>query len=261
MVNTIAFPGLGIKPMQMKSTFSFFGFSIHWYGVIIALGIVLAYLFAVREGKKRGISQDTLLDLVIFGLPSAIVGARLYYVIFEWQQYRGNFWNVFKIWEGGLAIYGGIIGACLCAYIYCRVKKISFLKILDLGGFGFLIGQSVGRWGNFVNVEAYGAQTTLPCRMELVDLGICVHPTFLYESLWNACLFLLLLGYRKKQKFDGEIFCLYLAGYGLGRFWIEGLRADSLFLGPLRVSQLLAAVCVLVGISLLIYGRRKAAKV
>lgn len=261
MVNTIAFPGLGIPAMRIKNSFSFFGFTIHWYGVIIACGIVLAYLFAVREGKRRGITQDNLLDVIIIGLPSAIVCARLYYVVFEWQQYKGNLWDVFKIWEGGLAIYGGVIGAFLSAFLYCRMKKIDFLKLADLGGFGFLIGQAVGRWGNFVNAEAYGAQTALPWRMELVDLGVCVHPTFLYESLWNVCVFLILLWYRKKQKFDGEIFLMYLTGYGLGRMWIEGLRTDSLYLfGAVRVSQLLAAVCVLVGVFLIICGRKRASK-
>ncbi len=261
MVNTIAFPGLGIPAMRIKNSFSLFGFTIHWYGVIIACGIVLAYLFAVREGKRRGITQDNLLDVIIIGLPSAIVCARLYYVVFEWQQYKGNLWDVFKIWEGGLAIYGGVIGAFLSAFLYCRMKKIDFLKLADLGGFGFLIGQAVGRWGNFVNAEAYGAQTALPWRMELVDLGVCVHPTFLYESLWNVCVFLILLWYRKKQKFDGEIFLMYLTGYGLGRMWIEGLRTDSLYLfGAVRVSQLLAAVCVLVGVFLIICGRKRASK-
>mgnify|MGYP000018389386 CR=1 FL=1 len=260
MVNEIAFPGLGIGSMHIKNTFLFFGFSIHWYGVIIALGIILAYLFAVYEGKKRGVSQDTLLDIVIFGLPAAIICARIYYVIFEWDQYKNNLLDIFKIWEGGLAIYGGVIGACISTFCYCRVKKISFPKVADIGGFGLLIGQAIGRWGNFVNAEAYGAETTLPWRMELVDLGISVHPTFLYESLWNIIIFLLLLWYRKKQKFDGEIFLLYLAGYGLGRFWIEGLRTDSLFLGSLRVSQLVAALCVIVCVALVVFIRLKQEK-
>ena len=260
MTNISAFPGLGIGPMQIKSTFSFFGFSIHWYGVIIALGIILAYLFASHEGKRRGVSQDTLLDIVIFGLPAAIICARIYYVIFEWDQYKNNLWDIVKIWEGGIAIYGGIIGACVSTYLYCRVKKISFFKIADIGGFGLLIGQAVGRWGNFVNAEAYGGETTLPWRMELVDLGISVHPTFFYESLWNTLVFLFLLWYRKKQKFEGEIFLLYLSLYGLGRFWIEGLRTDSLFIGSLRVSQIVAAVCVLAGLALVAFFRWKKGK-
>lgn len=257
MIHKISFPGLGIGIMNIRSTLNLFGFSIHWYGVIIAVGIVLAYLFALREGKRRDISQDTVLDIIIFGLPSAIICARLYYVIFEWEQYRNNLIDVVKIWEGGIAIYGGIIGAVLSTYIYCRVKRISFLKIADLGGFGLLIGQAVGRWGNFVNAEAYGAETTLLWRMQLVDLGMSVHPTFLYESLWNIGVFLFLLWYRKKQKFDGEIFLAYLVGYGLGRLWIEGLRADSLFLGPLRISQVVAAACVVSGLALIAYFKKR----
>ena len=257
MINKIAFPGLGIGIMNIKSTVTIFGFDIHWYGIIIALGIVLAYLFASHEGKKRDISQDTVLDVIIYGLPSAIICARLYYVIFSWDSYKNNLSDIFKIWEGGLAIYGGVIGAVLSTAIYCKVKKISFLKIADLGGFGLLIGQAVGRWGNFVNAEAYGAETTLPWRMELVDLGVFVHPTFLYESLWNITVFSVLLWYRKKQKADGEIFFAYLAGYGLGRLWIEGLRLDSLMLGPVRISQILAGVCVLAGVGMVVYLRKR----
>lgn len=257
MVNHIGFPGLGIPTMSIQEYFSVFGFKIHWYGVIIALGIVLAFLFAARMGKKRDVSVDTLLDLILFGLPSAIIGARLYYVIFEWDSFKNNLLDIVKIWEGGLAIYGGIIGACISTVIYCRVKKINLWNVLDVGAFGLLIGQTIGRWGNFVNAEAYGGETTLPWRMELVDLGISVHPTFLYESLWNALVFCLLLWWRKKQKFKGELFLAYLALYGLGRFWIEGLRTDSLYLGGARISQVVAALCFIVGACLIVYFRKK----
>ena len=224
----------------------------------IAVGIVLAYLFARKKAAKRGISDDTLLDILIWGLPSAIVCARLYYVIFSWADYKDAPWNIVKIWEGGLAIYGGVIGACLSTVIYCRVKKISFKKMFDVGAFGLLIGQIMGRWGNFVNAEAYGSPTqTALFRMQLADKGITVHPTFLYESVWNVLVFILLNVYEPYQKFEGEMFLLYVTGYGLGRFWIEGMREDSLWLGPVRISQLVAAVCVLVGITLIIIGRKR----
>ncbi len=259
MTNTISFPGLGIGPFTLKNSFSFFGLSIHYYGVIIALGIVLAYFFAKKKGRQRGLHEETVLDVLIWGLPSAIVCARLYYVIFSWNDYKSNFLDVFKIWEGGLAIYGGVIGACVSTLIYCRVKKISFAKIFDIGAFGLLIGQIIGRWGNFVNAEAYGSVTdTAIFRMKLVNQGITVHPTFLYESLWNLVVFILLNLYEKHQKFDGEIFLLYLIGYGLGRFFIEGMRSDSLWLYSVRISQILAALCVIVGTALLIYFRIKA---
>lgn len=262
MTNHIAFPGMGIPALSIQEYFTVFGLKIHWYGVIIALGILLAFLFCARLGKKKDVSVDTLLDLVIFGLPSAIVGARLYYVLFSWQEFAGRPLDVVKIWEGGLAIYGGIIGACISTLIYCRVKKVNLPNILDVGAFGLLIGQAVGRWGNFVNAEAYGAETTLPWRMELIDEGISVHPTFLYESLWNIGALLILLWYQKRhQKFKGELFLAYLTAYGLGRFWIEGLRTDSLMMGPLRISQLLAALCVIAGVALIVYFRKKVSHV
>ncbi|MBE7047947.1 MAG: prolipoprotein diacylglyceryl transferase [Ruminococcaceae bacterium] len=258
MKNTIAFPGLGIGPFTLSEKFTFLGISIHYYGLIIAIGVVLAYLFAAKKGAKRNISNDTLLDVILWGIPSAIVCARLYYVAFSWEEYRHNLLDVFKIWEGGIAIYGAVIGASLSTLIYCHVKKISFSKVFDVGAFGLLIGQIVGRWGNFVNAEAYGSYTnTALFRMNLVDMGILVHPTFLYESIWNLGVFIFLNLYERYQKFDGEIFLLYLTGYGLGRFWIEGLRQDSLWIGPIRISQLLALICVLIGIICIILGRRK----
>ncbi len=258
MSNTIAFPGLGGFQITLKPAFSFFGLSVHWYGVIIALGIVLAYLFAVKKAKQRNISSDTLTDILLYGLPSAVIFARLYYVVFSWADYRDNFLDVFKIWEGGIAIYGAVIGACLSTFIYCRVKKLSIPKVFDVGAFGLLIGQMIGRWGNFVNAEAFGSETqTALFRMHLVDKGITVHPTFLYESVWNFLLFLVINLFEKHQKFDGEVFLWYLSGYGLGRFFIEGMRADSLWLGPVRISQILAAVCFVIGLLLIIYFRMR----
>lgn len=256
--NTIAFPGLGLGSFQISTGFKFFGFSIHWYGVIIALGIVLAYLFARKKAAPRAVSDDTLLDLIIWGLPSAVICARLYYVLFSWADYKDAPLDIIKIWEGGLAIYGGVIGACLSTLIYCRVKKLSFKKLVDIGAFGLLIGQILGRWGNFINAEAYGSETqTALFRMQLVDKGITVHPTFLYESAWNLLVFVFLNLYEPYQKFEGELFLVYVTGYGLGRFFIESMRSDSLWLGSVRISQLVAALCVIVGLTLIITGRRR----
>lgn len=258
MKNTIAFPGLGIGAFSIPTSFQFFGFTIHFYGLIIALGIVLAYLFAKKKANKRGISNDSILDVIIWGLPSAIICARLYYVIFSWESYKDNLWDIFKIWEGGIAIYGAVIGACISTLIYCRVKKVPVLKMFDVGAFGLLIGQIIGRWGNFVNAEAFGETTdTALFRMELVSKKMTVHPTFLYESCWNLLLFIVINLLEKYQKFDGEIFLWYVTGYGFGRFFIEGMRTDSLMLGPVRVSQILAALCTLIGVCLIVYFRLK----
>lgn len=257
MVNAISFPGLSLGPFIIKESFQLFGITIHWYGVIIAAGILVAYLYCMHIAKDSGLTKDNILDILIFGLPSSVICARIYYVVFEWDSYKNNLIDIFKIWEGGIAIYGAVIGACLSTYIYCRIKKISVSKAFDVGSYGLLIGQIFGRWGNFVNAEAYGSITDLPWRMELLDLGIAVHPTFLYESLWNLGVFIFLVLRRKKMKFDGEAFLWYITLYGLGRFWIEGLRTDSLFLGPLRISQCVAAVCVVIGIILLIVNNKK----
>ncbi len=261
MKNTLAFPGLGIPAFTVSETISVFGLSIHWYGVIIAVGILLAYLFASYKAKKRDVSSDSLLDIILWGLPSAVICARLYYVIFSFADYKDNLLDIFKIWEGGIAIYGAIIGACISSIIYCKVKKISIPKIFDLGAFGLLIGQAIGRWGNFVNAEAYGTLTnTALFRMELLDLGATVHPTFLYESLWNIFVFILLNLYDKHRKFDGEVFLLYLLSYGVGRFLIEGLRTDSLYLGGIRISQLVALLCIIASFVAIMYRRTKIKK-
>jgi len=260
MINRIAFPGLGLGPFSIHESFSFFGLTIHWYGVLIATGLFLAYLFAKKKAKKREIASDTLIDIILWGLPSALICARAYYVIFSWAEYKDNFLDVFKIWEGGIAIYGAIIGAVASTAVYCHVKKIPIWRVLDIGSFGLLIGQSIGRWGNFVNAEAYGGETSSLFRMQLLNLGISVHPTFLYESMWNVCLFIVLNLFEKHQKFDGQLFLLYVTGYGAGRFLIEGLRQDSLWLGPIRISQLVALICVIVGIVLLILGKKRSEK-
>ncbi len=260
MINTIAFPGLNIGPFSISESFQIFGISIHWYGIMIATGVFFAYLFCSRIAKEYHLTKDNLLDIILFGLPTAVVFARIYYVIFEWDSYRNNLLDIFKIWEGGIAIYGAIIGACLSTYVYCKINKIPVFNAFDIGAFGLLIGQIFGRWGNFVNAEAYGGPTNLPWRMELLDINLAVHPTFLYESIWNLCVFIFLNFIRKKTTYQGEIFLLYTILYGAGRFWIEGLRTDSLYMGSIRVSQLVAAGCVIFGIALYSFLKYKKSK-
>jgi len=261
MTNVISFPGLNIGPFKICESFSLFGLDIHLYGLIIGIGILCAYLYAIKTCKKHNLTQDNVTDILLFGLPSAIVCARLYYVLFELDQFE-NFWDIFKIWNGGIAIYGAVIGAVISTYIYCRVKKINVFSAFDIGAIGLLIGQIFGRWGNFVNAEAFGSPTELPWGMKIenISLEIAFHPTFLYESLWNLGVLVILLIRRDKRAFDGELFFLYIALYGAGRFWIEGLRTDSLYLGPIRISQLVALLCVAVGTAVIVYKRNKTKK-
>ncbi len=260
-INTVSFPGLGIGPLKIKETIEVFGFNIHLYGLIIGIGILLAYAFALRTCHKHNLTKDNVTDILLYGLPSSIVCARLYYVIFEIEQFD-SFIETLQIWNGGIAIYGAVIGAVISTYIYCIVKKINVLSAFDIGAYGLLIGQICGRWGNFVNAEAYGAPTTLPWRMEFTNISteIAFHPTFLYESLWNLGVLIILLLKRDKRAFEGEIFFGYIALYGLGRFWIEGLRMDSLYLGPIRVSQFVALACVLAGVTVITVKRKKQKK-
>ncbi|MCL1828039.1 MAG: prolipoprotein diacylglyceryl transferase [Oscillospiraceae bacterium] len=262
----ISFPMFGegfiINPPDQ---FSLFGLSFYFYGVIIALGFLLAVLYAMKRGNSFGITQDNVLDVLIFALPAGIVGARLYYVVFNFAMYKNDFAGVFRLWEGGLAVYGGIAAGALTAAAVCKIKKIHAGAFLDITAFGFLIGQSVGRWGNFFNREAFGSVTDLFCRMGLAVPGtepVYVHPTFLYESLWNALGLLLLHLFSKsgRRQYDGQIFIMYVAWYGLGRVFIEGLRADSLYLfgSGIRVSQLLAGLSLLAALgALFINGREK----
>ena len=261
MTNTISFPRLNLGPFSIPESFSLFGLNIHLYGLIIGVGILVAYIYALKTCKKHNLTQENITDILLYGLPSAIFCARLYYVLFKLDEFK-NFWDVFKIWNGGIAIYGAIIGAVISTYIYCRVKKVNVLCAFDIGAFGLLIGQIFGRWGNFVNAEAFGRPTNLPWGMLLHDLSqnMMFHPTFLYECLWNIGVFAILLIYRDKRKFDGELFFLYITLYGAGRFWIEGLRTDSLYLGPLRISQLVALLCIAVGIAVIVYKRNKIKK-
>ena len=243
--STISFPLFGLE-MNPPRGFSVGPLYIHFYGVIIALGLVLAVVYACRRCTQFGIKEDDILDGVLWVTPFAIICARAYYCIFSWDMYRDNPISVLYIWNGGLAIYGGVIGAVIGVCVFCRVKKIRIPALLDLVSLGFLIGQCIGRWGNFFNREAFGASTLTALRMGLYNTLTGTveyyHPTFLYESVWNLAGFVLLHFLSKKRTFDGQVALGYAAWYGLGRTFIEGLRMDSLYWGSVRVSQLLAAV-------------------
>ncbi len=260
MYGTISFPGLGLSFNPSRVAFSIGSKPIYWYGIIIAAGFLLAVYYAMKRADQFGLTQDNIIDMLICAVPLAIIGARAYYCLFSWNLYKDGPIRVFYIWEGGLAIYGGVIGAVIGLFIYTKVKKVKTSAMLDIGGLGLLIGQSIGRWGNFMNREAFGAQTNSFLRMGLTDASgatIYVHPTFLYESVWNAIGLLILHFYSKRRKFDGQIFLMYLGWYGLGRMFIEGLRTDSLYVGSsnLRVSQLLAGICFLAVVIFLVYDK------
>lgn len=252
----ITFPALGLK-LNPTRGFSIGPLDIHWYGVLIALGMLLAVVYACRRSKSFGLKDNDLIDGVLCIVPFAVICARIYYCIFQWEAYADNPISVLYIWEGGLAIYGGVIGAAIGIVVFALVKKdkVKLTAVLDITSLGFLIGQSVGRWGNFINREAFGAETESFLRMGLLNKitgqVTYYHPTFLYESVWNACGFVLLHFLSKKRKYDGQIALGYVAWYGLGRAFIEGLRTDSLYLGPIRVSQLLAAVSCLAAVAVL----------
>ena len=260
MYTEISFPSLGLT-LNPPRGLEIGSFSIYYYGIIIALGMVLAVFYATRRSKEFGIKEDDLLDGVLWVTPFAIVCARAYYCIFTWESYAENPLSVFNIREGGLAIYGGVLGAAVGVAVFCKVRKIRLTALLDLAALGFLIGQSIGRWGNFFNREAFGAETASFLRMGLMNRYTgqvtYYHPTFFYESVWNAAGFLLLHRFSKKRQYDGQIALLYAAWYGLGRTFIEGLRTDSLYLGPFRVSQLLAAISCVAALSVLVYRMRK----
>lgn len=246
----ISFPMLGGWSICPPNGFTLFGHTFYWYGVIIACGFLLAVAYCYHRAHEFGLKQDDVTDVLLFAVPIGIIGARIYYIIFFGNYHSLR--DMVAIWEGGLAIYGGIIASVITIFVVCRVKKISALALLDLVSFGFLIGQLVGRWGNFMNREAFGYETDIFCRMGLTLDGetIYVHPTFLYESLWNliGLIGMHILSKRVPRKFDGQYFLTYLAWYGLGRVWIEGLRTDSLYIAgtDIRVSQVLAGVMFVV---------------
>ncbi len=257
----IIFPGLGLEFTINPVAFSLLGKEIYWYGIIISLGFLLAIIVATNEAKRLKVDPEYIMDIVLWGTPFGIIGARLYYVIFNWSEYKNDLGEIIATWHGGLAIYGAIIAALIVTYVYCRVKKIDLWEILDISALGVFIGQIIGRWGNFINQEAYGGPTALPWRMQIFDVmqqkWIMVHPTFFYESLWNLMGLLFVLWYRKKKRFNGQIFLIYALWYGIGRFMIEGLRADSLYIGSFRVSQLVAIVFVLSSAGLMTYFKKK----
>ena len=269
-VMDIAFPHLGIYVNNVPKGFSIFGFQIALYGVIIGIGVMSGVLMAAYVAKKNGMDPDMVWDVAIYEIIFSIIGARIYYVVFEWDMYKDNLLGVFRLRNGGLAIYGAVIAAFLTMFIYTRIKKQSFLQLVDVCVPGLVLGQAIGRWGNFTNREVFGGYTDNLLAMRLpidavrsrdITEGVAahiidgtnyiqVHPTFLYECLWNLVLLCLMLIYQKHKKFKGEIWFLYLGGYGLGRFWIEGIRTDQLYLTgtTIPVSQLVAVVCVAVAV-------------
>ena len=256
MYSEISFPALGIA-LDPPRSIALGPLSIHFYGMIIAFGLILAVVYAPRRSKQFGITEDDVVDGVLYVTPFAVLCARAYYCIFSWEHYADDPIRLLYIWEGGLAIYGGVLGAAIGVTVLCRVKRIKLPAMLDLVSLGFLIGQSIGRWGNFFNREAFGAETDTFLRMGLMNRYTgdvtYYHPTFFYESLWNAIGFLLLHQLSKKRQYDGQIALGYAAWYGLGRAFIEGLRTDSLYWGPFRVSQLLAAVSCFAAVSVLLW--------
>lgn len=264
MLPTVIFPGLGNISLEMNPVaFTLFGRGVAWYGIIIAAGFLLAALYVLRRAPSFGLNEDIVIDAMLWATPVAIICARAYYVTFNFDLYRDDPLSMLYIWEGGLAIYGGVIGALLTLAVFCKLRHVKFGALADLGAMGLLIGQIIGRWGNFVNCEAHGGETTLPWRMvityspESADLAVGYHPTFLYESLWNLLGFVLIHFYSKKhRKFRGEICLMYITWYGLGRGFIEGLRTDSLyFFGTnMRVSQFVGFASFIVGLALLIYN-------
>lgn len=270
----ISFPGLfGDWEVNPSPVALDIGNGIYWYGIIICAGLLLALLFCARQAKKYGLTEDNVYDMIVWQIPLCIIGARLYYVIFYLDLYRNtdgslNWGKMAAIWDGGLAIYGAVITAYVVLHIFCKKKNLSFGAFADLGVMGLLIGQAVGRWGNFMNREAFGGETTAPWRMRLWTSAseyIEVHPTFLYESLWNlAGLALIYFVISRARTFDGENTCFYFIWYGIGRTWIEGLRTDSLYLfgwelfgQPIRVSQLLSVGLVIAGLAVLVVNKRR----
>ncbi len=279
----IWFVNLGIKITDLQKSFSIGNFSIAYYGLILGSGVLFGLIMATIIAKKNGENPEVYLDLAIYGTIFGIICARTYYVAFSWDYYKNNLLEIFNLRGGGIAMYGSAIGAVLTVVVYSRIKKLNFGQLCDTASCGLITGQIVGRWGNFVNCEAFGGYTEnlLAMRLnvekvhsymisqELADKIITVdgvnyiqvHPTFLYESLWNLGILIIMLLFTKHKKWNGEVFCLYLIGYGIGRFWIEGLRTDQLQIGDtgIAISQVVALVTAAVGALLIIYNRRKKA--
>lgn len=282
MNKNINFPHLGIYLENVGKSISIFGFEIAFYGTTIAAAMLAGLWIAMRTAKKTGQNPDLYFDMGMLAIFCALIGARAYYVVFAWENYKNNLLEIFNLRHGGLAIYGGVIGGAVAVYMFARMKKQKFLQLADTASVGLVLGQIIGRWGNFFNREAFGGYTdnlfamqlpldavyswdVTPEMMENLRTAggvqyIQVHPTFLYESLWNLMVLVLLAVYTKRKKFDGEVFCLYLLGYGLGRAWIEGLRTDQLWIPgtEIPVSQVLAVVLVVVSAAIITVKRRKA---
>ena len=279
MTNFISFPGLGLEFTIWRVALSIGPISIYWYGIIVVTGIILGTLYAMRRGRSFGLSSERVLDVVMYSVVAGIVGARIYYVAFTWDYYKDHLNEIFRVWEGGIAFYGGIIGGVLCACLLCRYWKLPLFRMADACAAGLLLGQGIGRWGNFVNVEAFGDYYTGLFRMvsphidtyfhqnpallpgfseeEVLAMSeIPVHPTFLYESLWLLLGFVLLALYTKHRRFQGELTLFYLGWNGLGRAVIEGLRTDSLMLGGMRVSQALAILLAAVSLAVWLWAGR-----
>ncbi len=261
-MNHISFPGLGIKEFKLNpKAFNLFGRPVMWYGVIISLGMILAVLYVLYRAKhNENIKTDDVFDYAIFAIPLGVIGARIYYVATKFEEYKADtpletFKNCIAIWEGGIAIYGAIIGGALGLILVSLHKKIKLGKAFDMVAPGVMIAQAIGRWGNFCNAEAHGGPTSLPWRMGIRNdeypTTVFVHPTFLYESLWNILGFVLINLLYKKKKYDGQILVMYLTWYGFGRMLIEGLRTDSLYVGGFRISQVIGFLCFFIGACLL----------
>lgn len=272
--NAVSFPGFGIGEFKINPTFFSIipgKLTIEWYALIICVGLVAAYIVCDLMADRFDVSKDDILDVLLFGLPAGFIGARIWYILGDLENFD-SFLEVISIWNGGLAIYGGVFGGVLAGYLVCRYKKVSFLNMLDLSAVGFMIGQIIGRWGNFANVEVFGVETDLPWRMGvnlMNDAGITlgewsyVHPLFLYESLWNLIGLLLIFAYMDSRKFKGELFLLYAAWYGIGRAWMEPLRdtAYNLHILGIRVNMLLAiAIAALAIAALVVLYIRKPAR-
>lgn len=280
MTPEIWFVNLGIKINHLdKVAFTIFGIDVYWYGIIIACGMLLGLMVTIKEAKRTGQDSDFYIDTVIISAIISILFARLYYVIFSWSYYKDHLDEIFSIRNGGIAIYGAIIGAVLSAIIICKIKNKNFFKVADTFSFALLIGQIIGRWGNFVNREAFGGYTDSLFAMryikdqasnipedvldKVINVNgveyIQVHPTFLYESLWNIGVLIVIFMFRKRKKFDGQLMAIYFIGYGLGRFWIEGMRTDSLMIAStnIRVSQILSTILVVSFIIYLIINLKK----
>jgi len=252
-MNTISFPGFNIGPFDIDPiAFSIFGRNIAWYGIFVTLGILSGIFYSFWRGQKsNGIVVDDMIDVAIFSIPAAIIGARVYYIVFSLDRFN-SFYDAVAVWNGGLAVYGGIIFGFCAGFAVCKFKKLSFLKVFDTGAPAVMLGQIIGRWGNFTNAEAYGVKTDLPWGMSINERA-AVHPIFLYECLWNLLGFALINLIYKKKKFDGQIFLMYAAWYGFGRMLIEGIRGeDTLMLGSFRVSQVVGFLCFVAGTALIV---------